>query len=366
MIKSSDVGSLPLLNDAETFLEGAARFPLSPTERTAKHFERVAVEAFLDKLRTGLNVPTYPQFRDMNKMFLEMMDGVAKTKEGFTETCIPSLKAGGSCIPEVSVIEKSSKRFFEKTGKPYQIRICITGPYTLSSLFINRGGAFFSRMGEIISQIVENSLFNGKYGGVSLIALDEPVFGLLDDPLIDWGSEGREFLIRAWETILHKANSKGVQTSIHLHNTVDSLFWDVESLNIIESHVDDSLYQLEKTSELLESTDKFLKASISLTDFDRLIRERVIATSRQKMSESAINEAVARTWKHLGSGKLDSKSLLETDKLMRKRLIKLVDQFGVERIPYAGPECGLRGFPTYECALECLKRVSSAVGRANR
>jgi len=41
-------------------------------------------------------------------------------------------------------------------------------------------------------------------------------------------------------------------------------------------------------------------------------------------------------------------------------LVEMVGRFGIERVPYAGPECGLRGFPTYECALECLRRVSSA------
>jgi hypothetical protein len=38
--------------------------------------------------------------------------------------------------------------------------------------------------------------------------------------------------------------------------------------------------------------------------------------------------------------------------------------FGEEKIPYAGPECGLGGFPTYECAVKYLGRISSAIKKS--
>jgi len=195
---------------------------------------------------------------------------------------------------------------------------------------------------------------------VSLVAVDEPVFGLQDDPLIDFGSEGRENLRKAWESIFHKAKSKNTHTLLHLHNTADELFWDIPSLNVIDSHVDDAIYQMKKTKERLESTDKFLKASISIADFDALIKRRIITTSRQKMTELAVNERIAEAWTDITSRKTDPEIFLENLAIIKERLVKIVDRFGVERIPYAGPECGLKGFPTYECALECLRRVSSA------
>ncbi|UCG45553.1 MAG: hypothetical protein JSV58_01865, partial [Candidatus Bathyarchaeota archaeon] len=264
-------------------------------------------------------------------------------------------------------IQKSSKRIFEDAGSHrYQIRICLTGPYTLSSSFTGRDGLLFSRLGEAISQVIAASLFNDKYGSVSLVVLDEPVFGLLDDPLIDRGSESRELLLRAWETILQNASVKGAQTGMHLHSTADQLFWQADSLNIVESHVKDSLYESERTSKSLESTDKFLKASISITNFDQLIGEAMQTRSHSMLSESAKGEAIAKTWKSLKSGELDPNTFLETAKLLQKRLIKLVNRFGIERLPYAGPECGLRSFPTYKCALESLRRVSSVVNSANR
>jgi len=47
--------------------------------------------------------------------------------------------------------------------------------------------------------------------------------------------------------------------------------------------------------------------------------------------------------------------------VLRSRLREVVDRFGPERVPYAGPECGLRSFPTYDCAMECLRRASAAL-----
>jgi len=259
------------------------------------------------------------------------------------------------------VIKRNSQMIRENKGKPFQVKVCVTGPYTLSSLFIHRDNKIFRRLGNTISQIVENNIFSGKHGSASLVQVDEPVFGMLDDPLIDYGSEGRENLRKAWEAIFQKVKSKNVQALLHLHNTADELFWEVESLNIIDSHTDDPIYQMKKTKERLEATDKFLKASISIADFDTLIKKRIITTSRQKMTEPAINEKIAEAWTNINSQKTDPEIFLENVDLMEKRLVEIVRRFGVERVPYAGPECGLKGFPTYECALKCLRRVSNAV-----
>jgi 5-methyltetrahydropteroyltriglutamate--homocysteine methyltransferase len=360
MIKSCDVGSLPSIDDERVFLEGATSSRISAKE-SVRDFEKKVTEALLDKVAAGIDVPNYPQFRDMNQMFLEMIDGVKKTKGGYVETGILSLEAGKSHIPEVSAIRNASPEIYEKIGKPLELRICVTGPYTLSSRFIYRDSEVFTRLGDVISQIIESSVFGGKYGGVVLVAVDEPTFGLLDDPLIDHGSDGRENLRKAWNSIFQKASPKGVQTCLHLHSTVDRLFWEVESLNIIESHVNDLFYHPKRTRELLESTDKLLKASICITDFDRLIRNRIVAESKQELNELSVSQRISETWKDITYKKLDPKTFLEDEKTMQERLIRIIERFGAERVPYAGPECGLRSFPTYESSLECLRRVSKTV-----
>jgi len=366
MIRSCDSGSLPFIRDIEKFLEGAKRFDLYPVSDSVRFFEKIVIESFLDKIEAGVDVPNYPQFRDMNEMFLVMIDGVERVKGGYLETKIPSVKPDRNHIPEVMVIKKNSQMIYEKKKEPFETKVCVTGPYTLSSLFLHRDNEIFSRLGKIISQILENNVFSEKNGKVSLVAVDEPVFGLQDDPLIDFGSDGREKLREAWESIFHKAKSKNAQTLLHLHNTADELFWEIKSLNVIDSHVDDPICRTKKTKKRLESTDKFLKASISIADFDTLIKKRIVTTSRQKMTELAISDRVAEAWKGITRRKIDPKIFLEKHGIMKKRLAEIVDRFGLERVPYAGPECGLKGFPTPECALECLRRVSSTVRSATK
>jgi 5-methyltetrahydropteroyltriglutamate--homocysteine methyltransferase len=361
MTRSCDGGSLPFVGDSNKFVEGASRFSLYPADESCEFFEKKVLEGLLDKIRVGIDVPNYPQFRDMNEMFLSMMDGVERIKGGYLQTKIPSGKIDKSRIPEVMVIEKHSQRIQEKKGAAFEVRICVTGPYTLSSFFPYRNTSIFIRLGNVISQIVENSIFNDKHGRVSLVSVDEPVFGLQDDALIDFGSEGRKNLQRAWESIFHKAKSKNAQTLMHLHSTVDGLFWDIDSLEIIDSHVDDPLCQTKKTKEKLESTDKFLKGSIAFSEFDNLIRQRILSNSREKLTEVSVNEKIAEAWKRINRGETDPKIFLENIDVMKRRLAKLVNRFGVERVPYAGPECGLKGFATYESAVECLRRVSSAI-----
>jgi 5-methyltetrahydropteroyltriglutamate--homocysteine methyltransferase len=361
MLKSCDVGSLPLVGDSKKFVGGAKRFSLYPVDESVEFFEERVLESLLDKIKVGVDVPNYPQFRDMNEMFLSMIEGIEKVRGGYLESQIPSVKSDRSHIPEVSVIEKHSQRIKGEKGEHFEVKICVTGPYTLSSLFLYRDKGIFTRLGNAISQIVENNIFNDKHGRVGLVSIDEPVFGLQDDPLIDFGSGGRENLLRAWESIFQKAKSKNAQTALHIHSTTDELFWSIDSLSIIDSHVDDPLYKSEKTKEKLESTDKFLKASIVVSEFDALIRQRILSNSREKLDETSANEKLAETWKDITYGRTDPELYLESVDIVKARLDELVGRIGVERIPVAGPECGLKGFPTYKCAMECLRRVSSAI-----
>jgi 5-methyltetrahydropteroyltriglutamate--homocysteine methyltransferase len=361
MIKSCDSGSLPSIGDSAKFLEGAKRFSPHQKEESVEYFEKCVVKSFLDKIGAGIDVPNYPQFRDMNEMFLSMMDGLEKLKEGYLETAIPSLKTNNCLMPEVAVIEKSSKLIQEKAGKQFEVRVCVTGPYTLASFFPYRDEGTFSRLENVISKILEKNLFSNKHGKTSLVSVDEPLFGLLDDPLIDFGSRGRENLLASWETICSKVKSNNAQTMIHLHSTANPLFWDIPSLDIIDSHVADPLIRMKKTEELLETKDKFLKASLAVNDFDTLIKEKILADSQEKLAESDVNEKIADVWTGIKNVTVDSEQFLETVETMNRRLDNVVKRFGAERVPFGGPECGLKGYPTYEIAFECLRRVSRAV-----
>ena len=360
MVESCDVGSLPFIGDYKKFLDGASRSGTCADPET-QYFEKSVVESFLDKTEAGVAVPNYPQFRDMNGMLLEMISGVDKVKSGYMETGVVSLIQGKERIPEVEVIRKCSREIHQRLGKPARLKVCIAGPYTLASSFVYKDKGIFSRIGSVISQIVENSIFSEKHVKVEMVSVDEPAFGLLDDPLMDRDSEGRENLRASWESIFRKVASKNVQTCMHLHSTADELFWGVKSLNTIESHADDPLYHSKKTKEYLECTDKSLKASICTTDFDKLIRNRVTASWNGKVDQLAVNQRVADAWKEIYSGKLDPTIFIEDANSMSQHLTAILERFDSCRVPFAGPECGLKGFPTYQCAIECLRRASEAI-----
>jgi 5-methyltetrahydropteroyltriglutamate--homocysteine methyltransferase len=358
-IKSCDVGSLPFSGNFAKFLEGSSQFESSSSDDASSYFRSKVIKSFLDKAQTGINIPYYPQFRDMNSMFLELFDGIEKLKKGYVESKDMSLKATGKSIPEVKVIKENSRQISEVLGHSFEFGVCVTGPYTLSSHFAVRDTGLFLRLGRVISQLVENTVFNEKYAKVSMISVDEPVFGLVNDPLIDPGCDGRENLRKAWELItrVSKANSDSAHTCMHLHSTADKLFWEVESLDVVESEMDNFLYRSKETKKLLEAYDKFLKANVCTTNFDELIREKTIASHQQNAD---INEKIKENWKKILNGELNATIFLEDTALIRKRILDIANRYGPERVPYASPECGLRGYPTYECALECLRRVASA------
>ena len=369
MIQTYDMGSLPFTGDWETFQRGATVTPFMEALNPAKYasdklyFESSVKAGFLDKVSVGIDIPNYPQFRDMNEMFLNAITGIGKTDQGYVVSGRPVIRRDSLLIPEVSVLKEKMREIREEAGVPIQIKLCVTGPYTLSSFFARKGSQLFSHLGTAVSQIIESNLFKSRFGGVALVAVDEPVFGFLDDPLLDQGSEGRDELLRAWEQICHTAKSKGVQSCMHLHNTSNHLYWQVKSLDVVESHVDDALYTAKRTRMLLEAEDKFLKASIATTSFDTLIRNSIQKAGRT--DEAALNTQVGATWTAIRKGKRSPIDFLESVETMTMRLTKIIERFGESRVLYAGPECGFKSFPTHSSAVECLRRTALAVKNVN-
>jgi len=369
MIQTYDSGSLPFTGDLAKFFSGAKVTSLMEILRPTKYssdlqyFEDIIKKSFIDKVRAGIDIPNYPQIRDMNEMFLDSIKEIEKTGEGYVLRGVPSIRQGRLLIPEVHVLRDKSREISEELGEALKIKICVTGPYTLSTLFSQRRRGLLTLLGNVVAKIVEGNIFTNKFGGVMLVAVDEPVFGFLDDPSLDYGSEGREELLEAWEQIFHQVKSKNLQSCIHLHNTSNELFWQIKSLDIIESHVNDPLYVSPRTRRFLEEEDKVLKASIAITAFDSLIRKTI--PTRKKMNEAILSQQVADTWTAIRKEKLNPIDFLESVKTITGRLKKLLKKFGENRIPYAGPECGLRSFPTYSTALECLRRIALAVKEIN-
>ncbi|HUS77938.1 MAG TPA: hypothetical protein VM050_04680 [Patescibacteria group bacterium] len=324
-------------------------------------FEEEVVTAFVDKLKVGIDVPNYPQFRDMNEMYFEKIRGIEKQQGGYMAMETPTAKSGSS-IEEVDVLKSNASRIMDLSGVDrVRVKACVTGPYTLASFFNLKTPGLFEGLGSALAEITSRSLFNNRRGELALLCIDEPVLGFLNDPMLDYGSDGREALIRAWDKICRTASSKGVETSMHLHNTSDDVYWNVEHLDMLESHVVDPLYSQNATKRRLEETDKRLKASISVTIFDTLIENHLRASGVEK----EVQQKVGDTWTEINHGRLDPFIFMEEQSLLLRRLEGIVEKFGEERVPYAGPECGMSSWPTYETAMEGLRRTSGAVQQLN-
>ena len=366
MVLSYDVGSLPLRVEESVIWEGARKsgslLSLVSGSDAADVFEREVVEGFVDKVNAGIDVPNFPQFRDMNEMYFELIRGIEKGPDGYMALESPSAKPN-TAVPEVEAIRKNASKIRDLTGLDrVRLKVCVTGPYTLASFFPAKNARLFQDLGTALADIVSQSLFDSRNGEVALVCIDEPVLGFLNDPLLDYGSDARETLIKAWDEICRAAVSKGAETSMHLHDTSDDIFWAVDNLQLAESHVGDPLYTLASTKRRLEKTGKRLKASIAMTLFDDLIEARLKAEG----VTGEIQQKVGDVWTEIRHEKVDPTIFVEEAGLMAKRLDAIVEEFGPENVPYAGPECGMGGWPAYEYAMEGLRRVSEAVAKHSK
>lgn len=363
-VLSSDIGSMPATAEPGVIEAGAQKSgTLIPLLKYGVDeyavFSDAVVSAYADKARAGVDVPNYPQFRDMNEMFFRLMQGIEKADGALL--AVGSIRpVQGASIPEVDVIRRESVKARMLSGREkVRLRVCVTGPYTLASFFGARTPGLYRELGRAISGILGASLFKTRYAEVAHVCVDEPVLGFMNDPLLDFGSDGREALRAAWDEVCRTASARGVETSMHLHNTSENLFWEVEHLDAVGSHVGDPMYTSDSTRQRLEEKDKNIWAAVGVTQFDNLIHMHYHAEG----FEGDMPEKIAETWTGIKKGAIDPYIFLEDQGTMEKRLSKVMEFLGAERMAYASPECGLNSFPSYETAVECLRRASAAVKR---
>ncbi len=350
-MKSVDVGSLPFQGDEGALKRGAK----GGAEQT--YFERVVVDYFLKKLRAGLGVATYPQLRDMCHMFLEELDGLVKVNDKYA--VVEVIKPKRKSIPEVDAVFKHSEEIYEDVGRPFSMRVCVTGPYTLASFIIEPTPEQILSLADALSQIAEGSLQRSGWGGVEVLWVEEPLFGVVDDPRLDYAGEWSEALLKAWDKIFYTASTRGVVCAMHLHNTSNRVFWDLNRLDVIEAEADDYIFRSEKTRSLLERYGKRLKASICSTHLDKLAEKA--AERIPRYSNLTKEQKIGQIWADIKRGIEDPTILLESEDEIRSRLKQIVSLVGLENVPYAGPECGLKGFFSLDVALLYLKRCSDVV-----
>jgi len=330
-----DVGSFPLPSTVErgTFNKayGLAREAIRNGKDIRKdeflldNFYKVTLESFKTKLSSGLDVVTYPQQYDGIKqvgdaIHIAMNAGsfLVEDKEAF--------------LPEVYVIKEEAKNLSEEFGK-ILLRISLFGPM---EQYLKEIGTVpyidvLENFAETIKRFAKNSVLNTKYVKTDVVSIDEPSYGFMNI------AAGTAVLC----DVLEKAfNFHGAARQIHLHSATrlpDLLC--VKNIDVLSFEYAGSPRNIDSVSKkMLDSADKQIRVGIARTDIDSILAE---------LQDRNI-------------AKPTSEQLAEDKENIRKRYLSAKEKYG-DRMTFAGPDCGLGGWPSQEAAQLLLKRTVAAV-----
>ncbi len=333
MIIFDDIGSYPLPKDVKKDWVPEA------VKRKDPKFLTIIKDSMRQKIEAGLDVPTYPQFQDMNLQFLGIINDEPMTEEPLL------VRKDRARIMELEAIEDVGAEYYKKNGKKLNIRVCVTGPV---ELYLKQfGGTAYTdvlnNFAASVDRFISNSIDNAKSFRISAISIDEPSIGINPQIMFNDSDLAGALEKAAATAALHK-----IDTEIHLHSPLHyKLVCKVPSISIIgvESAASPSYLDLIDKKDLSEY-DKFLRIGVTRTDIFNM--------------SSALNEKYGiNVWKD--QAKLEEiLTVMETPEVIEKRLKKAHVLFG-DRIKYAGPDCGLGSWPTQEMAFRLLKNTGIGI-----
>jgi len=333
MILFVDIGSYPLPKGMNReWIEQAVK-------NNDPKFPEILKDAMQQKIDAGVDVPTYPQFRDMNQMFLGIINDESAQEEPLV------VRREKARIMELSAIEAVGAEYTKKTGKKLNVRICVTGPI---ELYLNQfGGTSYkdvlNAFAASIDRFINNSIDNAKQFKIATISIDEPSIGI--NPQIMFNDSD---MIEALTIATKTSGSNKIDTEIHLHSPLHyKLVCRVPSIGVIgvESAANPSYLDLIDKKDL-EDYDKFLRIGVSRTDIFGMA--------------AVLNEKYGtNVWKE--PARLEEiTTQMEIPDIIAKRLGKAYKIFG-DRIKYAGPDCGLGSWPSQELAFKLLKNTGAGI-----
>ncbi len=343
-IKTDDIGSFPLprgINRQDCHqaailfhkatVKGLKSSEIEKNRFIRKNFIQPVIKAFKLKQKTGLDYPNYPQFRDMNAQFLDIISDSL------------TLSSEEAIIPEVEVLQAYAKRKFEEKGEKTVLQICITGAIELGIAKFGAGmisDGFVEQFALCVDDFVKTIIEKTGHCEIGLISFDEPRLGLVDLPrLTDDG------IIQALDIM-----SKGcdnVCSMIHLHSfSKANLIAEVRNIDILagEFASDPSNYSF-IDRDLLHKTNKKLRAGIAVSSMDSLLNNYF---KRERIDKQILQSPE------------DLKNILEPVEVIRMRINKVLNQFG-DLVALMGPDCGLGGWIFPEVAAQLLTDTVDAV-----
>lgn len=295
-------------------------------------------DAMRQKINAGVEVPTYPQFQEMNGQFLNII-----TKEEGSEPFI--VKEESARIIELEAIEPVAKEHYERTGERLRVRICVTGPLELhqkqlgNTIFVD----ILKNLAISVDRFIKNSIDGARNFDIYTVSIDEPSIGINPELKLEENS-----LINAIEIASDSAYKRGIDVEIHLHSSIwYKTMCKVKGVSVIglESAANPSYLDLIEKKDL-DDFDKFLRVGVSRTDIFRMAAEydeknKTEVWNEKKELEKMINE-------------------LENPQLIGKRLQKAQKIFG-DKIKYAGPDCGLGSWPSQRAAFMLLRNTRKGI-----
>jgi len=330
-----DIGSYPLPDGvSKEWIKNAFK-----TRTEDDKLFTVINDAFQQKIDAGVEVPTYPQYQDMNEQFLKVIRDSNCCDNPF------EVKLECARIEELEAIERVAKAYKEQFGETLKVRICVTGP---TELYLKEFGGtrytdIYSLFAKSINKFVKNSMRNAKNFKIATVSIDEPSIGLNPELAFDESD-----IISALTDASKAASKWGADVEIHLHS---ALYYNTAcqtpTINVIgvESAGTPSYLEL-IDKKVLEDTDSFLRLGIARTDIFGLagILNEKYCTNVWK-EKQYLSEIVTQ---------------LETPALITKRLKLAYRRFG-HLIKYVGPDCGLGSWPSQQIAFILLSNVAQGI-----
>ena len=383
MIRPIDVGSFPLHADLERYLNGASHVEGGSGDAVnedAAYFITQHNSVFRMKtaaLGPETAVASYAQCRGMIDQFLlPVFHHVLESNDLQTEAttsfggiskedaqAVAAAIAVGSKPPssedvgmaEIGALQNEAETLCEDLGVDrISYKSCITGPLELSLNLQRLAGfprSYDERLVEYFTEVVKAFVINSTASSEKLIletiTLDEPAFGLegFGDFFTDTSSDTKlSHLITCWNEIFDDFPTN-VYRGIHLHASPFERIFESD-WNLLEAHV-----------------GVFVKRKW-LEDYDKFVRAAIVRTDGPTISQSTDIKAA---WQEIFSG--NYMKYIQPAKEMEKHLQTNVDLYGAERVPFAGPECGLGPWDWENgtsMAITTLERMKETVSKFNQ
>ncbi len=288
-------------------------------------------EAYLDLVRgalsmkrqAGVEYPTYPQFRDMIRMFMDEIEDPDKAESPYL------IKRENADIYELEAV---------KPGE--NVRVCVTGPL---ELYLSAFGAtgytdILYAIAESVARFLEKARDEGK---MSVASIDEPSLGMNSNIIFSEDEIMQALDIASRPCI-------GMDCEVHLHSPlfaeITARVPGISIVGIESASHPDYLQLIDR--RVLEENDTYLRAGIARTDI-------------LSMSANLNEKLGTNLWQDMPRLEREIVEMESTD-VMKRRLDRAYDRFG-ERLRATGPDCGLGSWPSQKMAAGLLSRCSAAV-----